>query len=109
MTSVIFSKEKGRITGFEISDHSDFADQGEDILCASISSAAYMAANTITEVIGVNAYVTEEDEPPRILVILPKEMDMEKDEKCQIVLSGLKFHLKQMSAQYKKYLKVSEV
>lgn len=109
MTSIVFSKENGRITGFEISDHSGYADHGADILCASISSAAYMAANTITDVIGVNAYVTEEEDPPRILMILPKGMEAEKQESCQIVLNGLKLHLKQMSKQYRKYLKVSEV
>ena len=40
-----------RLTGFDISGHAMFAESGSDIVCASVSSAAYMAANTVTAVI----------------------------------------------------------
>ena len=50
MTKATFYFDKNVPYGFLISGHSDFAEEGYDIVCASISSAAYLVANTITEV-----------------------------------------------------------
>ena len=61
MTTVTFLKSDDIICGFEISGHSDFAEEGSDIVCAAISSAAYMTANTVTEILHINAQVTEDD------------------------------------------------
>ncbi|MBR5113364.1 MAG: ribosomal-processing cysteine protease Prp, partial [Clostridia bacterium] len=61
MTQVRFYIDENRLTGFEISGHSCFALKGSDIVCAAISSAAIMAANTITEVIGDRADISEKD------------------------------------------------
>ena len=61
MTTVTFFKSDDIICGFEISGNSDFAEEGSDIVCAAISSAAYMTANTVTEILHINAQVTEDD------------------------------------------------
>ena len=38
MTTVTFYTEGRRITGFDASGHSGFADAGEDIVCAAVTS-----------------------------------------------------------------------
>ena len=43
-----FREPDGTLTGYTFSGHSDYAEQGSDIVCAAVSSAAYMAANTIS-------------------------------------------------------------
>ena len=43
--AVFFEGENGR--GFEISGHAG-GSAGRDIVCAAVSSAVYMAANTVT-------------------------------------------------------------
>lgn len=58
MTKVnLLTLASGDLIGFRISGHSGFAESGSDIVCASISSAAYMAANTITDIINISAEV----------------------------------------------------
>ena len=52
MIRATFYKKGNKSCGFEISGHSGYAEQGSDIICASVSSAAYMAVNTVTEIIG---------------------------------------------------------
>ena len=37
--------------GFTVQGHSGSAEAGEDIVCAAVSSAVYMAANTLTDVL----------------------------------------------------------
>ncbi|WP_442974828.1 ribosomal-processing cysteine protease Prp, partial [Ruminococcus sp.] len=48
MIEAIFTVTDKVIRGFEISGHSDYSEHGSDIICAAVSSAAYMAANTVT-------------------------------------------------------------
>ena len=61
MIEVEFEKRQGIITGFEAKGHSMTAPKGEDILCAFVSSACFMAANTVTEVVKAKASAKAED------------------------------------------------
>ncbi len=88
------------ILGFHIKGHSGFDSSGRDIICAFVSSAAYMTANTVTEIIGADAVA--EDNDGEMLVRVEK-----KDaEKCRIIFEGLKLHLINTEEQYPNYLKV---
>ena len=46
MTTVTFLTEESRIIGFEVSGHSGYADAGEDIVCAAITSAVRLVEAT---------------------------------------------------------------
>ena len=45
-----FANADGALLGFSVLGHSGLAQEGEDILCAAVSSAAYMTANTVLEI-----------------------------------------------------------
>ena len=49
MTRCEFYTEEDRITGFSISGHSGYAENGQDIVCAAISTAVIMAEAVINE------------------------------------------------------------
>ena len=99
MTTVTFYTEGSEITGFEIKGHTGFACEGEDIVCSAISSAAIMAANTVTEITGDRAEISEGDGYLRFsgngLSACSKD-----------ILRGLEFHLKQISEQYPSNIKI---
>ena len=61
MITVTFFKSADYFKGFKISGHADFNTSGPDIVCAGVSSAAIMTANTITEVLHTDAEVTNSD------------------------------------------------
>ena len=92
--------QHNRISGFHISGHAGIAGAGEDVLCAFVSSAAYLTANTITDVIGAKAQAQDGDGDMFVYV------DEKNIEDCQSVLTGLKLHLEQTVEQYPKNLKV---
>lgn len=92
--------EKGLLSGFHISGHSGWDEEGRDIICAFVSSAAYMAANTITDVIGVQA-LTEVSDGDMLVRIRP-----ENAQRCKDILEGLKLHLLNTEEQYPEFLKV---
>ena len=99
MTQVRFQIDDNRLTGFEISGHSGFALEGSDIVCAAISSAAIMAANTVTEIIRGKADITEKDGYLRFTLI-------DAGDESVKVLEGLRLHLTQISEQYPDNIKI---
>lgn len=95
MTRVRFSADEKGLYGFEISGHS--SEDGDDeigkIVCAAVSSAAYMAANTVTDIIGDKAEIFVDDAVMRFYVKNPSD--------CTVrVLEGLRLHLTELSEQY---------
>ena len=71
MTKCEFFTEGDRITGFTISGHSGYAEQGQDIVCAAISAVATMAEATINDVCGAKAKVRVKEEDARVTLTLP--------------------------------------
>ena len=49
ITAKIFRRSHGTISGFEISGHADYAEEGSDIICAAVSAIAYTAVGYFTE------------------------------------------------------------
>ncbi len=99
MTRVKFLIGNNRLHGFEISGHSMFAPEGQDIVCAAVSSAALMAANTITEILEVSAKA--EAESGSMFFHLS-----ETNDKTEAILRGLELHLTELSKQYPHNIKV---
>ena len=50
MTRATFVRKDGLLCGFTLRGHAGAGVSGTDVVCAAISSAAYLAANTITEI-----------------------------------------------------------
>ncbi len=90
----------GQLYGFHLQGHAGAAAHGSDIVCAAVSSAVYMAANTLTEVCGCAADIHESD---GLLTIQIAESDVPK---AQDTLQGLQLHLQGLTAQYPKFIKI---
>ncbi len=101
MTSVKFLTDDKSLFGFEISGHSstDCDDEVGKIVCSAVSSAAYLTANTIIEIIGdkVDAFV--DDALMKIKVTNPSKETVN-------LLKGLKIHFEELSNQYSNNIKI---
>lgn len=102
MTRVKFLSKNESLSGFEILGHSsdDCDDSEGKIVCSAISSAAYMTANTITEIIGDECEIDVDDAKMYVSVKNPSQ-------KTIAVLAGLKLHLTELSKQYSKRIKIT--
>ena len=99
MIRVKFLIGNKQLTGFEIKGHAMFAESGNDVVCAAVSSAAYMAANTLTEIIGAKADANAQDGMMRVIL-------GQSDEQTETVLRGLELHLTELSKQYPENIKI---
>lgn len=92
-----------KLLGFGISGHAEFADEGFDIVCASVSSAVMLTANTVTEVFGLDAKVREQNN--EILLKLADDPDGMGDK----LLLGLLTHLYLLSQQFPQAVEVKVI
>jgi len=93
MIRVRFHTADDAIVGFTLSGHAGAGDHGQDIVCAAVSSAAYMTANTVTEIIGAAADIAVDDGYMSLLVT-------ENAADCRDILSGFRLHLQALQEQY---------
>ena len=104
MINADFSVGKdGALTGFTVSGHSGYAEAGSDIVCASVSSMAYLTANTLLEVVKASPEVKVEDG-----FISLKVRDGE-EEMCRVPLMGFYLQMKELVKQYPDYIRIKEV
>ncbi len=101
MTSVKFLVDSKGLYGFEINGHSsyDFEDEQGKLVCAAVSSAAYMTANTVTEIIGDSADAVVDDAKMLFKVKAPSDATVK-------MLEGLRLHLSELSKQYSNNIKI---
>ena len=100
MIDADFFKNGDELCGFEIKGHSGYGEQGTDIICASVSSAAFMTANTITDILFIDADISLNDDGFFKFVISPCK-------EAQPVLRGFELHLKALSQDYPENIKVT--
>ena len=99
--------EDDRITGFSISGHSGYAEEGSDIVCAAISAVTAMVEATVNEVCGAKAKVRVKEADARITLTLPTVCD--EEESVQAILAGMMLYLCNLRDDYPENLEVLEV
>ncbi len=101
MTKVVFYGDP-KLTGFCIKGHStnNVDDEMGRLVCSAISSAAYMTANTVTDIIKAKASVSEDDACMVLKVAQPDAM-------TETVLRGFKLHVEELAKQYNENIKIS--
>ena len=98
MIKAVFFISGKNISGFSITGHADYR-ESNDIVCASVSSAALMAANTITEIIKAKAEASATDGSIKLTV-------KDDSDTVQTVLRGFKLHIKELAKEYPENIKV---
>lgn len=92
----------GKLLGFRIEGHSGYGEEGADIVCAAVSSAAYLTVNTITDVLFITPMSLRAEEGDMFFRL------EERDEPgCRELLAGLKLHLTSLEEQYPEYITVN--
>lgn len=97
MIQVHFFKSGKVYLGFSVSGHAGYADNGEDIVCASVSSAVQLTANGITEVLKLPAEVSAKGDTVRLK--LRSETDSPV---AQPFFEAFALHLELLSQEFEK-------
>ena len=108
MTSVTFLTEGNRIIGFDAMGHSGYAQEGEDIVCAAVTSAVRLVEATVNDVMGLCASVKVCEKSAAISFRLPGSLGPTAENTCQNLLTGMMVYLSQLHDEYPDYIEVLE-
>ena len=100
MTRSKFFLKDGLLQGFTLDGHSGAGEAGTDIICAAVPSAAYLIANTLTEVMGCQASAADADGHMAVFV---QDVDLVR---CQDLLQGFRLHMEGLREQYPRNISV---
>ena len=114
MTTVCFYKANGFYYGFEEQGHTGFAESGEDILCAALSSMTMLIINAIEVTYDSRVDYTIDEKTTDIRLIAKSALPQyESDARKQFAISGLIqayfYQLMDLVEDYYEYLDVREV
>ena len=109
MITATFHMEGDRIVSFQVEGHSGLAPQGEDILCAAVTSAVRLTECAVNDVLGLEAGVKVKPEKALISLKLPGGLNESNDSVCQTLLTALMLHLSQLHEEYPENIIVMEV
>ena len=103
MIEAEFYIHQGEYTGFSVSGHAGYADYGQDIVCASVTSAVQLTVNGVTEILKQDAAVE----------VLDNRVSMRLsgcgDPAAEAFVKALHLHLELLSQDYKGTLKLTNL
>lgn len=95
MLKAVFYKQGNAFKGFSVSGHAGYGEEGNDIVCASVSSSVMLVCNTITDFFHADADVSVEEN--RII------LDLKDDNvSAQQLLASFYQHMEIIAEEYTK-------
>ncbi|MEK6990126.1 ribosomal-processing cysteine protease Prp [Paenibacillus sp. FSL K6-1566] len=107
ITVQILRGEDGRIRSFKVEGHAGYADPGQDIVCAGVSSITVGTVNSVEALTGI---VMETRMKGGFLSAnLPKSADESALGQVQLLLESMVVMLQGIADSYGKYIRIQEL
>ena len=104
MTTVTFHSQGSRITGFTVEGHSGLACEGEDVLCAAVTSAVRLVECAVNDILGLEASVKVREKDASISLKLPGSLGQTNESTCQTLLTALMVYFAELHEEYPDHL-----
>ena len=106
MIKAEFFTKKGSIVKFVLDGHAGYSD-GDDIVCASVSSVAWATLNGLEKVAGIKfGYETGEG---YIYFVLPEDISDNGKVSAGLLLDTMYLYLKELEDQYPDYISLTKL
>lgn len=107
MTRVTFyrSRKDNLLTAVDLIGHAGYAEEGEDIVCAAVSSSVQLIHALLYDVQRIAVDTLIEDEGAHIRLTLPKDQLAEGQDAMRAFL----LHLSELAQDYQEFIQVTEV
>lgn len=106
MTTVKFEKAGDSIVAVECSGHTGYGVEGEDIVCAAISSIVQTAVLGILQVAAINADYTVKEEDAFLRIALPKTLTPAERRDADTILNTLYLGVYDLYESFSDFIKL---
>jgi uncharacterized protein YsxB (DUF464 family) len=95
-----------QIRSFKVKGHAKFADPGHDIVCAGVSAVTVGTVNAVETLLGFEMQSQMKD--GFLQAEAPDNLDIQKQEKLQLLLESMVVMLQSIENMYGKYIQVKQ-
>lgn len=89
MTDIIITKNANHIVKVECSGHTGYGEQGEDIVCAALSSIVQTALLGLLTVAKIKVKFDRNDEEGKLTFSLPQDLNQQKRHDASVILDTM--------------------
>ncbi|MBA4537191.1 ribosomal-processing cysteine protease Prp [Bacillus aquiflavi] len=109
MIEITIKRSKlGHIQSFSISGHANFANRGQDIVCAGVSAVSFGTVNAIVKLTEIEPDV-EQGQNGFLRCVFPENLPINIQARVQLLLEGMLVSLQTIERDYKKYVQIKIV
>jgi uncharacterized protein YsxB (DUF464 family) len=109
MTDIMIIKSDGSIKEVTVSGHTGYAERGEDIVCAGISTLVQTALLGLLSVVKINVKYTYDEEKGYLKFTLPDNLTDEERHDADVVLETMLCGLSDYYTEYSDYMKLEVI
>ncbi|GIN22666.1 MAG TPA: ribosomal-processing cysteine protease Prp [Bacillus bacterium] len=102
----ICQDDKGKIASFTMSGHAEFAEKGQDIVCAGASAVTFGTINAVISLTGITPDI-EQQESGFLSCSVPEDLPADTSERIQVLLEGMVISLQTIERDYKDYINIT--
>ncbi len=109
MTNIKIFKNDGNIVCVQCMGHSGYAERGEDIVCAGVSSLVQTAVLGLLMVAKINVDLTKDEDVGYLKVKLPNAITSEENHDAQVILSTMLCGLSDLRETYSDFINLEVI
>jgi len=107
MTKVKITRKNDKITAFSCDGHTDFGEEGEDIVCAALSSITQTAILGLLQVAVLPIDYKIDSKKALLTVSLPKELTEIERNNADMILETMFLGISDLATEYGRFIKVT--
>lgn len=96
-----------RIHSFTMDGHADFAEHGQDIVCAGASAVSFGSLNAIMTLTNAELNIEQSSDGGFLRCTVPMDLPKETDEKVQLLLKAMLVSLQTIEENYHEYITIT--
>ncbi len=89
--------------------HSGFAEEGKDIVCASISSLVQALNLGLNKVLNIKTKTDIDEKKARMEIEMPKDLKAEVLDKAMVLFETVILSLKELEKEFPKHINIKEI
>ncbi len=109
MTDITVYRKNNSIVEVSASGHTGYGEQGEDIVCAGVSTLIQSALLGLLQVVGINVKYTVNEEQGSLRFTLPDNLTREERHDADIVLNTMLAGLTDFYGEYSDYINLEVI
>ena len=103
----VIRDQSGLIHSFEMKGHANFAEHGQDLVCAGASAVSFGAVNAISVLTKTTPIIKQKGNGGYLYVEVPSIENADKAAQIQLILESMIVSLQTIEQDYEKYIQIT--